>query len=348
MSTILSLSQLGWSPFFQQQLSLEEWEQSIVGRVIERHRSMIELATEQGNRTLHIIPGMPELTVGDWALLDREGRFHRVLERLSLFSRKASGTKVAAQLIAANVDTLFVVSSLNDDFNLNRIERYLALSSEAGVEAVVVLTKADLCEETDGYVRQVQSLDSMLMVEVVNGLDPISVNVLESWCYTGKTVALLGSSGVGKSTLVNTLLGSSVQAIASIREDDSKGRHTTTTRSLHFLPAGGLLLDTPGMRELQLFDCEEGIRETFADIDKLAGQCRFADCHHDKEPDCAVRAAIEAGELDKRRLTSFKKLMREQALNSASLQEKRARERALGRFYRSTMRASQQWKKGRQ
>lgn len=317
-----------------------------MGRVFGRHRSMIDVATEQGNQSLPITAGMPDLTVGDWVVLDSEGRFHQALVRLSLFSRKAPGTKVVAQLIAANVDTLFVVSSLNEDFNLNRIERYLALSAEAGVESVVVLTKADLCDDPTAYISQVQSLDPLLGVEVVNGLDADSANSLEPWCRTGKTVALLGSSGVGKSTLVNTLLGNSVQATASIRQDDGKGRHTTTMRSLHFMPAGGILLDTPGMRELQLFDCEQGVKETFADINKLAKSCRFSDCHHDNEPGCAVQAAIEAGSLEARRLVSYLKLMREQALNSASLAEKRARDRELGRFYRSTQKASRKLKKG--
>ena len=230
-----------------------------------------------------------------------------------------------------------MVSSLNQDFNLNRIERYLALANEAGVEPVVVLTKADCCENPQSYTQQVQALDQLLMVVTVNSLDPDSVNKLEPWCCTGKTVALLGSSGVGKSTLLNTLSGKTVQLTHSIREDDDKGRHTTTGRSLHLLPTGGLLLDTPGMRELQLANCEHGIEETFTDIRELATQCKFTDCQHQNEPGCSVRAAINAGKLDERRLTSYLKLMREQAFNQATLAEKRARDRSLGRYYRSVL-----------
>lgn len=346
MINSITLSQLGWKPFFQQQLTLEEWEQCRVGRVVAQHRANIELLTEQGKQQLPIISSMPVVTTGDWVLLDDNGRFQRVLERLSLFSRKAAGSKIDVQLIAANIDTVFVVCSLNDDFNLNRIERYLALANGAGVEAVVVLTKSDCCDDPQVYLDQAQSLDALLTIIAVNGLDPISVKALQAWCGAGRTVAMLGSSGVGKSTLINTLLGINIQSTGSIREQDSKGRHTTTTRSLHLIPGGGLLLDTPGMRELQLADSEQSIAETFDEINEVAAQCRFSDCQHQAEPGCAVKAAIEVGELDERRLVNYRKLLREQSLNSASLAEKRAKARDLGRFYRAVQTESRRRKKG--
>jgi ribosome biogenesis GTPase / thiamine phosphate phosphatase len=346
MSNHKSLNQLGWSPSFQMQLSLEELENFTIGRVIAQHRSRLEVETEHGVTVLPILHSTPAMTVGDWLLLDHENQFHRLLDRLSLFARKAAGTKVDAQLIAANVDTLFIVSSLNDEFNLNRIERYLAIAAEAEVEPVVFLTKADLCTRIETYTEQIAAIDPMLSLVPVNALQSDSKGLLSPWCMTGKTIALLGSSGVGKSTLVNTLLGKDNQVTQAIRTDDSKGRHTTTGRSLHFMPSGGMVLDTPGMRELQLYDCEQGLEESFSDIAKLSAQCRFSDCSHQGEPGCAVQQAIEQGNLQQRRLDNYRKLMREQQLNSASIAEKRARDRALGRFYRTTLKASKKQKKG--
>ncbi len=335
MTIQYSLSQLGWKASFQQQLTLDELERFTIARIFVQQRSQLIAYSASGSHTVTIRPEMPPLTVGDWILLNDSGAFHRALERVSLFSRKAAGSKVSRQLIAANVDTLFIVSSLNQDFSLNRIERYLAMANEAGVEPLVVLTKADTCDDTQGYLQQVQALDPLLMVLAINALDIDSVNTLAPWCGPGNTVALLGSSGVGKSTLINTLSGTLVQDTAAIREDDSKGRHTTTGRSLHLLPGGGLLLDTPGMRELQLTDCEQGIEETFSDISQLAAKCHFSNCQHQSEPGCAVQQAIAEGELDERRLTNFLKLMREQAFNSATLAEKRESDRNFGRHIRS-------------
>ncbi|HDM8151934.1 TPA: ribosome small subunit-dependent GTPase A [Vibrio harveyi] len=329
------LKLLGWKPFFQQQLTLDDYQDTLFARVIAHHRSGYVVVSEQGETHLPIHPSLPSMTVGDWVVLDGQQQFSRLLERRSLFSRKAAGSKVAEQLIAANVDTVFIVCSLNHDFNLSRIERYLALINEADVEPVIVLTKADLCDDVDELKAQVQKLDPLLMVESVNGLDESDVAKLMSWCGEGQTVAFIGSSGVGKSTLVNTLLGEQEQATGGIREDDSKGRHTTTSRSIHLLPSGGILMDTPGMREIQLADCEAGVSETFADVEALADNCRFNDCQHQTEPGCAVQAAIEDGSLELRRFTNYQKLLREQAHNGVSLAEQRAQNKQFGKMVRS-------------
>lgn len=340
----MSLQQLGWQPVFQQQQTLEDYDNSVIARITAHHRSGYTLASEQGEIVLPIHQNQPAMTVGDWVILNAELQFNRLLERQSIFSRKAAGSRVAEQYISANIDTVFIVVSLNNDFNLSRIERYLALANEAQVEAVIVLTKKDLCDDYEDKVQQVQSLDSMLMIEAVNSLDQDSTQVLSPWCKTGKTVALMGSSGVGKSTLVNSLLGGFQQATGGIR-DDSKGRHTTTSRSLHLLSSGGLLLDTPGMRELQLADCAEGVSETFSDVEELAMHCRFSDCSHESEPGCAIRKAIESDELSERRFSNYEKLLREQARNGASLAEQRTNSKQLSKMYKTVQSESRNIKK---
>lgn len=345
MSYYSSLANWGWQSYFQQQLSLDEWGAVNPARIIAYHRSQYQVVTESGIRTLPIIHTDPTLTVGDWILLSPEGRLLRVLDRASCFRRKAAGSRVAEQLIAANVDTAFIVCSLNDDFNLNRIERYLGITYEAGVEPVVVLSKSDTCTESDQRKSLVQALDSGLCIELVNCLDSASASALSPWCQRGKTIVMLGSSGAGKSTLTNTLMGEHRQATARIREDDSKGRHTTTQRALIVLPNGALILDTPGMRELQLADCEEGLLATFSDIEAVSRQCRFSDCQHDQEPGCAVKSAIEAEKIDQRRLDNYHKLVREQSLNSASLAERRADDKKQTRYYLRVQRESKKLKR---
>lgn len=336
----MSLTTLGWNNLFQQQLTLEDIEhQRIAARVIEHHRSGYKLLCESGEINLEVHKSLPSMTVGDWVLLDVDSRFVRLLERQSLFQRKAAGSKVSEQLIAANVTSLFIVCSLNDDFNLSRIERYLAIAHEAEVEPVIVLTKADLTEQLDEKKTQVQKLDPLLMVESVNALDYQQCQRLLAWCNNGKTVAFMGSSGVGKSTLVNSLLQQQAQQTGGIRQSDSKGRHTTTSRSLHFMPSGAVLIDTPGMRELQLVDCADGVAETFSDVESLAAQCRFSDCQHQDEPGCCIRQAIESGHLEQRRLNNYLKLIREQQHNSATIAQKRATYKQQTKYYKRVQNA---------
>ena len=346
MSNFNTLADLGWQPYFQQQLSLEEWDSTIPARIIEQHKSEIEVLSEKGTITLQIQSSFPQFVVGDWILLNDEMKFVRVLERKTCFSRKAAGTKVTTQLISANVDTAFIVCSMNEDFNLNRIERYLALVNESGAVPVLVLSKSDLCQDSVSLAEQVQQLDSLLCIESVNCLDLNDVSRLKPWLKRGSTVALIGSSGVGKSTLINSLIGMSKQATSGIREDDDKGRHTTTRRSLIATSDGAMILDTPGMREIQLAGCQDGLSKTFADIEQLALNCRFKDCQHQSEPGCAVLTAVECGDVDRRRLNNYLKLLKEEALNSASLAERRANEKALSRYYKKSQSESVGFKRG--
>lgn len=338
----LSLPELGWSHFFQQQLSLEEWETTVPVRVLATNRNRIDVAGERGHQQL-TVPGSwflretEELpTIGDWLLLDSAtGQPQQLLDRKSLFRRKAAGKEAKVQLMAANVDTLFIVTSCNRDFNLSRLERYLALALDAQVEPVLVITKVDLVDDGLEYQRQAMSLNPDMAIETVNALNPESVRPLLAWCSHGQTVAMAGSSGVGKSTLLNSLCGTPEQATGSIREEDAKGRHTTTARSVHFLPEGGLLIDSPGIRELQLSDCEAGVSSLFEDIETLAQSCRYKDCRHLSEAGCVVKTAVNLGDLSSRRLANYQKLMAEQERNSETIAEKRRRERNFGKLCRS-------------
>jgi ribosome biogenesis GTPase / thiamine phosphate phosphatase len=247
--------------------------------------------------------------VGDWVVV-RDETIQAVLPRRSAFSRKVARAATEEQVLAANVDTVFLVTALNGDLNLRRLERYLALAWESGASPVLVLTKADLCGDVGGALRAVGPVTIGVPTHAISNLTGAGLDELEPHLAPARTVALLGSSGVGKSSLANRLLGEELQVTREIAVD-GRGRHTTTSRQLVRLPGGALLVDTPGLRELQLWDADEGIHAAFADVDELAGDCRFSDCSHTREPGCAVHAAIDAGRLPLTRLQSYRRLQRE-------------------------------------
>lgn len=332
-----ALERLGCGPAFAGQIDAGALIETPPVRVVAVHRSGLQVAGDGIDET---IPPGPEATVGDWLLLDHaRPRSGRVLERKSLIKRRAPGTGREVQLIAANIDTAFIVTSCNADFNVARLERYVALAFEAGIDPVILLTKADLTENTAPYVDAAQAVSDRIPVVALDARGAEPAQVLAEWCKSGRTVAFLGSSGVGKSTLTNTLLGAQAIATKGIREDDAKGRHTTTRRELHATPGGCLVLDTPGMRALQLTDAATGIADVFEDIEALTGRCRFTDCRHENEPGCAVQAAIEDGSLDPARLKRWRKPQAEDAFNSASLAERREKDRAFGKLVRSAVKA---------
>ena len=330
-STNETLEDLGWKAYFGDQLTEEEAERCHPVRVMAVHRGKIAV-TGAGSQGL-IAPNIPGAgpadihpTVGDWLLVDGDTlQPIRVLHRMNLFKRRAPGDRRKEQMIAANVDTLFIVASCNQDFSVARLERYLVLAREVGVNPVVVLTKTDLTDTPEAFATAARGIEAGLLVETVNGRDPASVACLARWCGKGETVALLGSSGVGKSTLVNTLRGSDSITTQAIRAGDATGRHTTTVREMHRLDLGGWLLDTPGMRELQLFDATTGIAEVFDDFALVAQDCRFSDCAHGTEPGCAIRAAIATGSLTEVRFDRWRKLATEDSVNAAQLTRRRRR-----------------------
>jgi len=267
--------------------------------------------------------------VGDWLEVkklkdEQKAVIHRILPRKSQFVRQAAGGKTEAQVIAANIDTIFIVNSLNHDLNIRRIERYILTAYESGASPVIVLTKKDIVTPEDlvHISLQVEEVAIGVPVVPISNVTGEGIDDLKQYLHTGKTAALLGSSGVGKSTLVNTLLGASVQAVNDIRTSDSRGRHTTTHREMFSLPNGALLIDTPGMRELQLWDGDEAIDTAFQDVEAFAMECRFNDCRHDTEPGCRVKEAIEMGELAQDRFQSYVKLQRELAYEKRKQDQK--------------------------
>ncbi|MFT5341363.1 MAG: ribosome biogenesis GTPase [Paracoccaceae bacterium] len=321
-----TLKTLGWQPYFAQQVSEEERTEMPPVRVTEVHRSSLRVIGDDLDTT---IPPNQNVTVGDWLLLDVAlPQSSRLLERKSLIKRRAPGTDRQVQLIAANIDTVFIVTSCNPEFSVARLERYIALTLDADITPVIILTKADLCSDVDHYVAAARTISEQVPVVTIDARGNEPNEKLAEWCKQGKTVAVLGSSGVGKSTLANALAGNQLIETKAIREDDAKGRHTTTRRQMHFIPGGCVILDTPGMRELQLTDATSGIGSVFSDLRDLATQCRFRNCQHLSEPGCAVTDAVKNGTIDEARLGRWRKLIDEDVYNTTNQFERKTKEKA--------------------
>ena len=349
------LSTLGWDETLAEQFERYRADGLIPGRVAVQHRGAYDALTELGELRCDVAGRLYEESsspadlpaVGDWVAIapraeEDAGTIQALLPRRTRFSRKTAWQAAEEQVLAANVDVVFIVTSLNEDLNLRRLERYLILARESGAQPAVLLTKSDLAREPEGARAAVEAVAADVPVHVLSSLSGEGLDAVRAYLRPGVTAALLGSSGVGKSTLVNTLAGTELLETQELR-GDGQGRHTTVRRELVQLPGGALVIDTPGMRELQLWVADEALEETFDDVTSLFEHCRFSDCSHESEPGCAVKAALADGTLAQERWDSYLKLEAELAhlerrLDKRAQAEERKRWRALSRFQREASR----------
>ena len=330
---------LGWKKSFQKYIKSNDLETSSVGRISAHFGQSYEIITPE-KKLEGILPGSVLYennrekfpVVGDMVIIEilegeNKALIKEVIPRASFLSRKKPGTMSDEQLICANIDIIFLVQGLDHDFNVRRLERYLLMATEMNIEPIIVLNKTDICEDLEEKINQVRTIAETIPIITISAHNEDTMEMFTHYLTTGVTGAFLGSSGVGKSTIINKLLGVEIQKTRAVREDDSKGRHATTVRQLFQLSSGGMVIDTPGMRELEPWQAEESLGELFHDIEVLAENCKFNDCTHHHEPGCQVQQAIAEGLLAAERLKSYNKLLREQQYQLSLVDEKAALEK---------------------
>ncbi|MFJ7941150.1 ribosome small subunit-dependent GTPase A [Peribacillus sp. NPDC096622] len=322
----MNLELLGWKSNLNEEFKEYRDKGYSIGRISLEYKNIYRVITENGEllgevsgKYIHNTTERSQFpAVGDWVIIserldEKKATIHKILPRFSKFSRKSAGEVTEEQIVATNIDTVFLVMGLNNDFNLRRIERYLITAWDSGANPVIVLSKCDLCKDVATKITEVEAVALGVSVHAISATNNIGMDSLNQYLSKGQTVALLGSSGAGKSTICNKLLGHNKQQVKEVREGDDKGKHTTTHRELIQIPNGGILIDTPGMRELQLWEVDNSMSQSFSDIEEMSKKCLFKNCKHENEPSCKVKLAIEEGFLDKDRYNNYIKFQKELA-----------------------------------